>query len=496
MRAFEASRGKTVIGKPGYFLTLTPMIAAAVLGVWTVSAMAQTAATTETGTAQTETAPAAATPADLKQADTVLWDQPDPAARQQARGVLEKAAGEGNAEAQLILGRHLLNGWVLEPDAAKGIALLSQAAGAGLDAAQLELGQAYLAGTSVAADPAKAQSLLEQAVEQGNTDAMRVLGEQLAGGWKIPRDAERGRALLEQAIAAGDVASNVTLGELMLYGNGVPKDREGALALFETAAEAGNGHGLAIYGENLMWSQRDWARAEAILTRAAELGATEAWVTLAHGAMYGYLGGGRKSRAKFDGFAEKARAAGEDEIAVYEATRNMWGINMRASGPETIARLRADADEGNVAAARFLIELLRDGNRLNLRRRPVEAQEALDTYAGLLGEKAVAQYDISLAAAKAWVPGEWAKVAAAYEARPDLKSVSFGIDMYKANENVAFYILQQRYHDAGLYNGPINGYANWPILRVINVTCRDLDRPERCQDSVMRPDVIGALLAQ
>ncbi|WP_137700272.1 hypothetical protein [Marimonas lutisalis] len=82
------------------------------------------------------------------------------------------------------------------------------------------------------------------------------------------------------------------------------------------------------------------------------------------------------------------RAAGEDEIEVYEATRNMWGINMRADGPETIARLRHAADGGNAAAAGFLIELLQDGNDLNLRRDLDAAGEALALYGKLLSEKA------------------------------------------------------------------------------------------------------------
>ncbi len=500
MRAFDTSRGKTVTGKPGYFLTRTPMIAAAVLGVWAFSATAQTTTATDTdtdtGAAQVDVAPDSITPAVLKQADILLWKQPGPTARLQARGVLEIAAADGNPEAQLILGRHLLHGWILERNVARGIALLEQAVAAGHAGAQVELGQAVLSGNGMDADPERAQALLEQAVSQGNRDAMRVLGKQLVGGWELTRDVERGRVLLDKAIAEGDEKARVALGELMLYGVGLEQDRARALELFEAAAENGNGEGLAIYGEDLMWSLRDWSRAEAMLTRAAELGATEAWVTLAHGAMYGYLGGGRRSRAKFDGFAEKAHAAGEEGIAVLEATRNMWGINMRASGPETIARLRKDADAGNAAAARFLIGLLRDGNGLNLRRRPEDAAEALETYRDLFDEKTVAQLEITLAAAKAWVPKAWAEVAEAYAARPDLKSIWFGKELYKANENVAFYILQQRFREEGLYRGPINGYATRSTLRATNIACRTLDKTAACYDSVMRPDVIGALLAQ
>ncbi len=76
---------------------------------------------------------------------------------------------------------------------------------------------------------------------------------------------------MEKAIAAGDVDAHVTQGKLYLHGIGVAQDQGAARALFETAAEAGNGHGLAAYGDTLMWSERDPAQAEANLNRAGEL---------------------------------------------------------------------------------------------------------------------------------------------------------------------------------------------------------------------------------
>ena len=91
---------------------------------------------------------------------------------------------------------------------------------------------------------------------------MRTLGEELILGGTLPRDTVRGRALLEQTIAAGDIQADVVLGKLLLYGLGLEQDREKALELFEEAAEAGNGHGLAAYGDELMWRFNNPVRAE------------------------------------------------------------------------------------------------------------------------------------------------------------------------------------------------------------------------------------------
>ncbi|MBW6418516.1 SEL1-like repeat protein [Celeribacter sp. PS-C1] len=431
---------------------------------------------------------------DVKEAQTVLWSEPDSDQIVQLQADLGAAAEAGDVAAQHLLGQHLLNGWVLPKDAARGLSLLQKAAEAGHVGALTDLGQAYLWGTALPADPDVAVPYLERAAANGGTEAQRILGEQMIGGWVLPRDVEGGQAYLDQAIEAGDVEARIALGKLQLYGIGVPTDEAAALAQFEAAAETGNGQGLAVYGEHLMWKLSDPPRAEAMLQRAAALGATEAWVSLSKGAMYGYLGGGSVSRAKFDGYAEKASDAGEEDVAVLEATRQMWGISMRASGPETIAILRDAAEDGNASAARFLIELLRDGNRLNVHRDRKEVAAALERFGPLLSEKEQAQFALTLRAATARTPKAYAPVAADYAAHPELHSKWFAEELWKANPNVAVYILQKQFAEEGFYRGPLDGFATRQTLRAIYKACRGLDQPERCNDSVLKPEIMGALL--
>ncbi|MEW9920416.1 tetratricopeptide repeat protein [Marimonas sp. MJW-29] len=430
-----------------------------------------------------------------QKAEAALWSNSGGGEIRQARHALEMLAQAGDAEAQRIIGQHLLNGLVLDQNVEQGLAWLEKAANGGNASAASELGQAYLWGRFVARDQARASQFLYAAAAKGDGAALVVLGEELVAGWTLPRNTERGLAMLEQAVARGDAKAQVVLGKLLLHGSGLSADTERAKALFEAAADADNGGGLVAYGEYLMWQRKSPAEAEAMLLRAAELGATQAWVTLAHGAMYGYLGGGSVSRAKFDGFAEKARAAGEDDIAVLEAKRNMWGISMRANGSKTLGRLRDAAKSGNVAAARFLIELLRDGNGLNIRRDLAAAAAALESYGGLIGVTAKAQYELTLAASKAQNRSAYRQVALAYSARPDLKSRWFGQEIAKANPNVAIYILQQKLQESGRYSGPLDGYAQRSTLRALYKACRTLDNPERCDHGTIRPDIIGSLLA-
>ncbi|WP_137700273.1 hypothetical protein [Marimonas lutisalis] len=58
------------------------------------------------------------------------------------------------------------------------------------------------------------------------------------------------------------------------------------------------------------------------------------------------------------------------------------------------------------------------------------------------------------------------------------------------------YILQRRFRDAGSYAGPLDGYATRETLRAVYKACLKLDRSERCDDSVMRPDILSELLVR
>ncbi|SFR43730.1 hypothetical protein SAMN04488005_1945 [Yoonia tamlensis] len=303
-----------------------------------------------------------------------------------------------------------------------------------------------------------------------------------------------GLQLLESQAEAGNTAAMIELGALYLYGTILPQDWPRALEYFEAAAEAGDPDGIYQYAMMLMWSERAPARAEAMLQRAGNLGATKAWVTLAEGAMYGYLGGGSVSRAKFAGYAAQAHAAGEERIAVLEATRFMWGISVRASGPQTIAVLEQAADAGNSEAAMFLIRLVRSGNRYNIRREPDRASAYLEQYRDLLSQAQIWQLQIAIAAQTARSATQMADIVARLDAQPQLITQGFGADLLTANENVAIYVLQTRLAAQGHAVGQLDGFAGNRTLRAMNAACREIAPLAACADSVMRPDLVALLI--
>lgn len=309
------------------------------------------------------------------------------------------------------------------------------------------------------------------------------------------RNVVRGIALLEQSAKSGNVKAMLTLGSVHLYGVVTPINRKRSLEFFEKAAAAGDGSGLAQYGMMLMWGETDWVRAQKILVRAGEMGNSDAWATLAEGAMYGYLGGGRFSRAKFDGYAAKARADGNSRIEVLAVIRQMWGISMPADGPAAVAQLRATADTGNVDAAKYLISLLRDGNGMNVSRDRDAATAAVNKYANLLTATEIWQYTLSINAARAPDNAAYAVVAQEMAAHPDLISKPLGAELQKANPRAAMYLLQARLKEKGLYSGRLDGFAGKNTLRAMNTACDGLWDRSACDDNLLRPDVIAALIS-
>lgn len=412
---------------------------------------------------------------------------------QQGLQLMQQAADAGHVPAQSALGAILL----FDVDAnrqKKGVQLLEMASKSGDVEAQKTLAGALLWGVNIDRDTGRSQSLYEQSAAGGNTAAQRELGRQLVLGSAFYRDAPRGVSLLEQAGAAGDSAALVALGTFLYDGTAVGRDRKRALGLFQQAAAAGDGAGLEWLGARMMWAEQSPQMAERYLQQAGELGRGSAWSTLASGAMWGYLPG--RSRAKFDGYAELARAAGQTDVAVMEAQRRIWGISMRASGPEAIKILELAADTGNRDALWFLIGQVRNGNKWNIRKQPDRARAYLDRYDSFLSPTERAHLELSIDAAEVATIPKFRTLARRYEVQPELKTFQFSQDMFAANPNFVVYMLQDELRAAGRYTGPIDGLATEKTLRALRAACQGLRDTSLCGNTVLHPNRVAALMSR
>jgi len=114
-----------------------------------------------------------------------------------------RAAGSGNADAENMLGRCFENGWGTHADRKRAAAHYRRAAGAGLAWAQYNLGHMLLDGTGVARDRKAAFIWYMRAAEQGHARAMNLVARCYEEGWGIARDPHVARHWYRQSAEAG-----------------------------------------------------------------------------------------------------------------------------------------------------------------------------------------------------------------------------------------------------------------------------------------------------
>ena len=94
----------------------------------------------------------------------------------EAVSLFEKAAEQGNAEAQYSLGRCYYNGEGVGKDFTKAVSWFDKAAEQGYAEAQYKLGRCYYYGEGVNKDHAKAVYWFAKAAGEGNVSAQYALG--------------------------------------------------------------------------------------------------------------------------------------------------------------------------------------------------------------------------------------------------------------------------------------------------------------------------------
>lgn len=199
----------------------------------------------------------------------------DQAEQQQAIALLQDAAGSGYAtEAYKALADHFL----AAGDMDRAVSALQQAAGNGDNDARLQLGKLLLAGEGIAADPDRAVPLLEQAAAGGRAaEAYTMLGTYYRGAGEAAKAAE----YLGKAAEAGDADAKFALGQMLLAGDGVVADPARARQLIRQAIEGTKNP--AAFGTLVQLAAANYRKPEDLeeaRTYLKETGALDAGVAL------------------------------------------------------------------------------------------------------------------------------------------------------------------------------------------------------------------------
>ncbi|HEY1631205.1 MAG TPA: TetR family transcriptional regulator [Rhizomicrobium sp.] len=146
------------------------------------------------------------------------------------------AASTGNADAQLLLGLHLME----QGDDAKAALSLQQSANQGNAIAQYWLGTLYERGHGVKADPAAAWRWYQSAAKKGNVKAMYNLAVASAHGSGAKQSLPAASHWFWMAAMQGYVDAQYNLAVLYERGQGVPQSLVNAYKWYAIAAAAGD----------------------------------------------------------------------------------------------------------------------------------------------------------------------------------------------------------------------------------------------------------------
>lgn len=157
----------------------------------------------------------------------------------EALPLLERAAGDGDAEAQNLLGVMHLNGIAMDIDARRAAELFGEAAAQGLKEACYNLCNQLFNGLGVAHDEARAKENLLAAARAGHKPALRSLGlfYHEAGGGEA-RWATLATQCFQLAAQAGDAHGQYLYGMRLAGGHGVAADANAARHWFAAAARS------------------------------------------------------------------------------------------------------------------------------------------------------------------------------------------------------------------------------------------------------------------
>ncbi|CAD5107970.1 tetratricopeptide repeat protein [Zestomonas carbonaria] len=129
--------------------------------------------------------------------------------------------------------------------------LLLEAAGQGEVDAQALLGQILLDGQGISRDAALAFTWFGIAARQGHAMALNMLGRCHEHGWGCPPDLEAAARCFQQAAERGLDWGMYNLANLLATGRGVAQDHRQAFALYLRAAELGHAKSMNLVGRYL-----------------------------------------------------------------------------------------------------------------------------------------------------------------------------------------------------------------------------------------------------
>ncbi len=152
----------------------------------------------------------------------------------------QRAAAQGDAEAEVNLGNTYREGWGIKKDDQESVKWYRKAADQGVADAQYKLGLAYFTGRGIEQDYKEALKWYAKAADRGNPEAIISMGDAYAQGIGVEKDIKQAINWYQKAAQQGYPDAQAKIGEAYHTGVGLPKDEKEAIYWFQKAAEHGS----------------------------------------------------------------------------------------------------------------------------------------------------------------------------------------------------------------------------------------------------------------
>jgi TPR repeat protein len=154
-----------------------------------------------------------------------------------------KAADQGNARGQFYLGRLYERGNGVERDYQMAVHLYRKSADQGNAGAQANLGYMYSHGYGAPKDEKEAVTWYRKSADQGHALGLNNLAAMYRRGSGVERDYQKALELYRKAAEKGNALAQCNLGIMCEKGQGVPKDEKEAVSWFWKSADQGEARG-------------------------------------------------------------------------------------------------------------------------------------------------------------------------------------------------------------------------------------------------------------
>ena len=192
---------------------------------------------------------------------------------------MNKAADQGDLDAEFTLGYNYFTGEMLEINNDKAFEFFTRAANKGHIQAKVYLGRCYASGYGTVQDFQKAFQCYQAAAETNDIYGLFMVGQYLIDGRAGKLDHESATHYFERAAALGDMDSQARLAQLHIYGKGGTVNVAKGLAMLQAPLQQKNATALytmAILYETGLGVPQDLVKCRSYFQQAAEFGTADA----------------------------------------------------------------------------------------------------------------------------------------------------------------------------------------------------------------------------